>query len=112
MGSGIACHLAGVGLEVLMLDIVPFDLKEEEKSKPAARNRIVNTALDTAIKSKPAPLYDKAFASRITTGNFDDDMPKSLIAIGLSKSWLSVWILSNKYLRRLKNSVKRHFNIV
>lgn len=76
MGSGIACHLAGVGLEVLMLDIVPFDLKEEEKSKPAARNRIVNAALDTAIKSKPAPLYDKAFASRITTGNFDDDMPK------------------------------------
>ncbi len=76
MGSGIACHLAGVGLEVLMLDIVPFDLKEEEKSKPAARNRIVNAALDTAVKSKPAPLYDKAFVSRITTGNFDDDMPK------------------------------------
>ncbi len=76
MGSGIACHLAGVGLEVLMLDIVPFDLKEEEKAKPAARNRIVNAALDTALKSKPAPLFDKAFASRITTGNFDDDMPK------------------------------------
>ena len=76
MGSGIACHLAGVGLEVLLLDIVPFDLKEEEKAKPAARNRIVNAALDTAIKSKPAPLFDKAFASRITTGNFDDDMPK------------------------------------
>ena len=76
MGSGIACHLAGVGLEVLLLDIVPFDLKDEEKAKPAARNRIVNAALDTAIKSKPAPLFDKAFASRITTGNFDDDMPK------------------------------------
>jgi 3-hydroxyacyl-CoA dehydrogenase len=76
MGSGIACHLAGVGLEVLMLDIVPFDLKEEEKTKPAARNRIVNAALDTAIKSKPAPLFDKAFASRITTGNFDDDLYK------------------------------------
>jgi 3-hydroxyacyl-CoA dehydrogenase len=76
MGSGIACHLAGVGLEVLMLDIVPFDLKEEEKKKPAARNRIVNAALDTAIKSKPAPLFDKAFASRITTGNFDDDLHK------------------------------------
>ena len=76
MGSGIACHLAGVGLEVLMLDIVPFDLKEEEKSKPAARNRIVNAALDTAIKAKPAALFDKAFASRITMGNFDDDLPK------------------------------------
>ena len=76
MGSGIACHLAGVGLEVIMLDIVPFDLTEEQKKNPKERNRIVNAALDTAIKSKPAPLYDKAFVSRITTGNFDDDMPK------------------------------------
>ncbi len=76
MGSGIACHLAGVGLEVMMLDIVPFDLTEDQKKNPKERNRIVNAALDTAIKSKPAPLYDKAFASRITTGNFDDDMPK------------------------------------
>ena len=73
MGSGIACHFANIGLEVLMLDIVPFDLKEEEKNNPAARNRIVNEALKKAIKSKPAPLYDKAFASRISTGNFDDD---------------------------------------
>ncbi len=76
MGSGIACHLAGVGLEVMMLDIVPFDLTEDQKKNPKERNRIVNAALETAIKSKPAPLYDKAFASRITTGNFDDDMPK------------------------------------
>ncbi len=73
MGSGIACHFANIGLDVLMLDIVPFDLTEEEKSHPAARNRIVNGALKKAIKSKPAPLYDKAFASRISTGNFDDD---------------------------------------
>ncbi len=76
MGSGIACHLANIGLEVLMLDIVPFDLKEEEKDNRQARNRIVNGALKTALKAKPAPLYDKAFASRITTGNFDDDMEK------------------------------------
>lgn len=76
MGSGIACHFANIGLEVLMLDIVPFDLKEEEKDSPAARNRIVNGALKKAIKSKPAALYDKSFASRITTGNFDDDFEK------------------------------------
>ncbi|GJM31353.1 MAG: 3-hydroxyacyl-CoA dehydrogenase [Saprospiraceae bacterium] len=76
MGSGLACHFANIGLEVLMLDIVPFDLKEEEKSNPAARNSIVNQALKAALKSKPAPLYDKAFASRIKTGNFDDDIKK------------------------------------
>ncbi len=76
MGSGIACHLAGAGIEVLLLDIVPFDLKEEEKSNKKARNRMADTALANAIKSKPAPLYDAKFASRITTGNFDDDLAK------------------------------------
>ena len=76
MGSGIACHLANIGLEVLMLDIVPFDLKEDEKSDKKARNRMAAGSLAKAIKSKPAPLYDKDFASRITTGNFDDDFEK------------------------------------
>lgn len=76
MGSGIACHFANIGLEVLMLDIVPFDLKEEEKGNKVARNRIVNGALKATLKAKPAPLFDKAFASRITTGNFDDDFEK------------------------------------
>lgn len=76
MGAGIACHFANIGLEVLMLDIVPFDLSEEEKKQPSARNRIVEGALKAALKSKPAALYDKTFASRITTGNFDDDFEK------------------------------------
>lgn len=76
MGSGIACQLANVGMDVLMLDIVPFDLKEEEKSNPAARNKIVNEALKATLKSKPAALYSKKFASRIKTGNFEDDFDK------------------------------------
>jgi 3-hydroxyacyl-CoA dehydrogenase len=76
MGSRIACHFANIGVEVLLLDIVPRDLKEEDKNKPAARNRIVTEAFETAVKSKPAPLYDAKFASRVTLGNFDDDMPK------------------------------------
>ncbi len=76
MGSGIACHLANTGLEVLMLDIVPFDLDDKQKTIKAFRNRIADTSLANAIKSKPAPLYDASFASRITTGNFDDDMAK------------------------------------
>jgi 3-hydroxyacyl-CoA dehydrogenase len=76
MGSGIACHFANIGVPVLLLDIVPFDLKEEEKSIPAARNRIVNDALQKAIKSKLNPLFHKDFAGRITTGNFDDDFDK------------------------------------
>jgi 3-hydroxyacyl-CoA dehydrogenase len=74
MCSRLACHFANIGLQTYLLDIVPFDLKEEEKTIPAARNRIVNAALDSTLKSNPSPIYDKAFASRIKTGNFDDNM--------------------------------------
>ncbi|HKK38838.1 MAG TPA: 3-hydroxyacyl-CoA dehydrogenase NAD-binding domain-containing protein [Cryomorphaceae bacterium] len=82
MGSRIACHFANIGVEVLLLDIVPRELDEKEKAKglslehPAVRNRIVNDALQFALKSNPSPIYSKAFANRITTGNFDDDMSK------------------------------------
>ena len=72
MGSGIACHLANVGMEVLMLDIVPKDAKKDKNS----RNFLVNNSLQNAIKSKPAPLYSKSFMNRIKTGNFDDDFEK------------------------------------
>lgn len=80
MGSQIACHFANIGLDVLLLDIVPRELSPEETAKgltlenKGVRNRIVNTALQNALKMNPAPLYDKKFASRIKTGNFDDDM--------------------------------------
>ncbi|MBB6326490.1 3-hydroxyacyl-CoA dehydrogenase [Algoriphagus iocasae] len=82
MGSRIACHFANIGVQVLLLDIVPFELTEEEQKKgltkehPAVRNRIVTTALQSTLKANPSPIYDKEFASRITTGNFDDDLPK------------------------------------
>ncbi|MDC7999022.1 3-hydroxyacyl-CoA dehydrogenase/enoyl-CoA hydratase family protein [Gilvibacter sediminis] len=82
MGSGIACHFANIGVEVLLLDIVPRELTEKEQAKgltledKVVRNRMVNDALTKAIKSKPAPLYHKSFASRITTGNLEDDIAK------------------------------------
>ena len=76
MGSGIALHLANIGVEVLLLDIVPFDLTDEQKANPKLRNRIVNDAFTFALKSKPAQAYSAASASRVTLGNFDDDMPK------------------------------------
>lgn len=82
MGSRIACHFANIGVQVLLLDIPPRELSEDEKKKgkelndPAVRNRIVNNALMAAIKSNPSPLYRKAFASRITTGNLEDDLSK------------------------------------
>ena len=76
MGSRIACHFANIGIEVLLLDIVPRVLSEDKKSDKAARNQLVNDALTTALKSKPSPIYDKDFAKLISTGNFEDDMSK------------------------------------
>lgn len=82
MGSGIACHFANIGVEVLLLDIVPRELTDAEKAKgltledKVVRNRLVNDALTASIKSKPAPLYHKDFANRITTGNLEDDISK------------------------------------
>lgn len=82
MGSGIACHFANIGVEVLLLDIVPRELTEAEQKKgltlenKAVRNRLVNDHLANALKSKPSPIYDQKFASRITTGNTTDDLEK------------------------------------
>ena len=76
MGSGIACHLANAGLEVLMLDILPRKKSEEELKDTAVRNSVASSSLKTAIKSKPAPLYKSEYAKRITTGNLEDDLEK------------------------------------
>ncbi|MCA1764055.1 MAG: enoyl-CoA hydratase/isomerase family protein [Flavobacteriales bacterium] len=82
MGSRIACHFANIGVEVLLLDIVPRELTDKEKAAgmdiqhPQVRNRIVNDSLAAALKSNPSPIYHKSFANRIETGNFDDDMAK------------------------------------
>ena len=82
MGSGIACHFANIGVEVLLLDIVPRELNDKEKKKGLSledkqvRNRIVNESLQSALKSKPSPIYHQDFAKRISTGNLEDDISK------------------------------------
>jgi 3-hydroxyacyl-CoA dehydrogenase len=68
----IACHFAGIGVQVLLLDIVPKDTSTD--AKPALKNKIVNDALTAAIKSNPSPVYTKDVVKKITTGNFDDNM--------------------------------------
>src|SRR5690554_4884240 len=82
MGSGIACHFANIGVEVLLLDIIPKEPNEAELKKgltidsKIVRNRIVDSNLQTALKSNPSPIYHQKFASRITTGNTTDDLEK------------------------------------
>jgi 3-hydroxyacyl-CoA dehydrogenase len=72
MGSRIACHFAGIGVNVLLLDMVPKEAVES--TKPQERNKLVNDALQAALKSNPSPVYTKATAKKITTGNFDDNL--------------------------------------
>ncbi len=69
MGSRIACHFAGVGVPVLLLDIAP-----QGAQTTAEKNKLVNDALAAAIKSNPSPVYTKDVVKKITTGNFEDNM--------------------------------------
>ena len=79
MGGGIAALLASAGVQTLLLDIVPSDLKPEEKDNPAAykqKNRIVKSGLDAVLMSKPSLLMHNHDAARITIGNLEDDFDK------------------------------------
>lgn len=67
MGSGIACHLAGAGFEVLLLDLT---------AEEGPRNAVVDQALRKCLQSQPSPIFDQSFSARITTGNYDDDLAK------------------------------------
>lgn len=76
MGGGIAALLAGTGIKTLLLDIVPPDLKKEEKNDPSARNRIVKAGLDAALTTQPALFMSLKDAERINIGNLTDDFEK------------------------------------
>ncbi|RDW18676.1 3-hydroxyacyl-CoA dehydrogenase [Oceanobacillus arenosus] len=82
MGSGIAAHLANVGIPVLMLDIVPRALTENEKQKgltlehQSVRNRIAAKNKQELLKRKPSPITSKKSLDLITIGNFEDDIGK------------------------------------
>lgn len=82
MGSRIAAHFAGIGVQVLLLDIIPSELTEEDKARgitidnPGWRNRIVNDALQATLKASPSAVYTKDVAQRISIGNIEDDLYK------------------------------------
>ena len=82
MGSGIAAHLANIGIPTLLLDIVPNEVNKEEEAKgwslehPAVRNRFAQTALQKLLKQKPAPLTSTKNLQLITAGNLEDDLEK------------------------------------
>jgi len=73
MGGGIAALLASAGIKTLMLDIVPFDLTEDEKKDPKARNRMVKAGYDNLLTIQPALLMQKKDIGLISIGNLEDD---------------------------------------
>ena len=81
MGSAIAAHLANAGLEVLLLDLVPEDLIDEERQQgltlqsPAVRNRRSRRGLERALAARPGAFFNPEVASRVKPGNVDDDLP-------------------------------------
>ena len=101
MGSRIACHFANIGVEVLLLDISPKELTDAEKQKGLSldslgvKNRIVNDALQATLKANPSSIYKKAFASRIRTGNFNDNM-KDIAA----SDWILEAVIENIDIKR------------
>ena len=110
MGSRIACHFANIGVQVLLLDIAPQELNEEEKKKglttdhPAVKNRIVNSSLQSALKSSPSPIFKQSFAKRIATGNFSDNMKD--IA---SCDWVIEVVLENLDIKKkIFDEVEKH----
>lgn len=82
MGSGIAAHLANIGIPTLLLDIAPRELTDAEKAKgltledKAVRNRISEGNRQKLLKQKPAPLTSKNNIALVEAGNFEDDMER------------------------------------
>jgi len=111
MGSGIAAHLANAGISTLLLDMVPKALSEEEARKgltlqdAAVRNRLASGAIQKLKKTNPAPLYDEAFASRITPGNLEDHLSQIADA-----DWIIEVVVENLDVKReLLRKVEQHW---
>jgi 3-hydroxyacyl-CoA dehydrogenase len=74
MGSGIMAHFANAGVDVVMLDIVPPGLSDDESKDPAKRNRFAKGGLEGALKARPAAFFHPSYARRVTIGNLEDDI--------------------------------------
>ncbi|MEO7108832.1 MAG: 3-hydroxyacyl-CoA dehydrogenase NAD-binding domain-containing protein [Polyangiaceae bacterium] len=76
MGAGIAAHLANAGLQAVLLDIVPPNLTDKEKTDKRARNKFSQGGLDNALKSRPAAFFTKQNATLVEIGNTEDDLSR------------------------------------
>src|SRR5215213_3248262 len=82
MGAQIAAHLANAGIPTLLLDVVPKEPTAEEAARgltlesKEVRDRFARAGLEAAKKAKPAAFFHGGAAALVSTGNFDDDLPR------------------------------------
>ncbi|MFJ5623323.1 3-hydroxyacyl-CoA dehydrogenase NAD-binding domain-containing protein [Peribacillus loiseleuriae] len=101
MGSGIAAHLANIGIPTYLLDIVPRELSEDEKKlglsleDKTVRNRISLSSIQKLLKQKPAPLTSKSKLALIEAGNFEDDLEKLS-----SVDWIIEVVVENLHVKK------------
>lgn len=113
MGSGIAAHLANIGIPVLLLDIVPKQLTAEEESKgltldhPQVRNKIAAAAKQNLLKQKPAPLTTKKNLSLIAVGNLEDDLEQLKEVDWIIEVVVENLAVKKHYMKKLKRSGNR-----
>ena len=80
MGATIAAQLANVGIETVLLDIVPPEMTDDDKKRgltkesKAFRDKLSQNGLNIALKSKPASFYIPKNAKLITIGNLEDNL--------------------------------------
>ncbi len=74
MGSGIMAHFANAGIDVVLLDIVPPGLSDEDKKDPAKRDGFAAGGLANALKARPPAFFHPSYAKRVTVGNLEDDI--------------------------------------
>lgn len=111
MGSAIAAHLANAGIPVLLLDIVPPDLTDEERRQgltlrhPAVRNRLADGGKERALRAQPAAFFTPAHAHLVETGNFDDHLARIADA-----DWIIEAVVEDLAIKqRLLTSVEAHW---
>jgi len=109
MGAALAAHLANAGVPVTLLDIIPRSLTTEEEAKdltlesPAVRNRIVDTGLQAALKSRPASFFTSDLASLVTTGNLEDDFDTISEADWIIEAIIENLEIKQKLMARIDN---------
>lgn len=110
MGSGIAAHLANIGIPTLLLDIVPRELTQAEKDKgltledKKVRNRFSEGVIQKLLKQKPAPLTSKRNLGLIEAGNLEDDIVRLKEA-----DWIIEVVVENLDVKKqLFESVDKH----